>query len=715
MGNSAISAINFAARVIAGQRLRAVDYLRVSTEEQAKGYGISYTGKRTAAHIARKGWDHVGTFVDEGESGTLPWQEREGASRIMELAVQQPRPFDLVCVYETRAIGRENRVFWEWVWKLQDLGIFVAIVDEDLDNTTEDGESRMRDKANEAFKELARIRQRTQGGIQDKAEMGGFPGGQPRYGYRIANLGIKGEQAWVLDECDGGEACTRADPCETVHETVVLRVARRAVVRFKGNWRMAALALNAEGYFTRSGKPWTAPNLRGRLMDEDLLNARFVFRDPKNGTKLGPDGTPLWGKSVTTSLPPVFTPEEVAELRAAVAASLTHRSPVQGRIYTVSQRLLSMCGAHYVGSTPDAREERRYVCSGKTEEYAGAGGCSCSQIWADGVEAWAWEKVCELLGSKERLIALADQWAGSVATQQVDYTSRLAALDQKIAEQVDTIDVMERIAAKQVTRDGLTGFAAEAAVEKKLKPLYEELDQLRSERKEIEVWQSEAEQVDQRMRDLHALAQSAQGHLEKATAEQQAEWMALLNVKIKLLEPPPPTRPGLACPINEWFEERERPVPVLDDQVWDRIVELEGFPHGGLVPRQHGGLAPRTVLEAFLKKARTGAAWPELDAEYGSKGLIGHWRRWSKQGRWERVMEVMEGYGGEPVAPRRRLPLMELTGVVRPGVILAATNANEGSDRKSHAQESDPSAAACCSSGRPSPAAGRWPRSPAGR
>ncbi|WP_176733169.1 hypothetical protein [Streptomyces agglomeratus] len=35
--------------------LRAVDYLRVSTEEQTKGYGIAYTGKRTKAHIAKKG------------------------------------------------------------------------------------------------------------------------------------------------------------------------------------------------------------------------------------------------------------------------------------------------------------------------------------------------------------------------------------------------------------------------------------------------------------------------------------------------------------------------------------------------------------------------------------------------------------------------------------------------------------------------------------
>jgi DNA invertase Pin-like site-specific DNA recombinase len=704
-----MSAVDAAARAIAGKRLRAVDYLRVSTEDQKKGYGIAYTGKRTAAHIARKQWDHVGTFKDEGESGTLPWEEREGATEIMELAVQEPRPFDLVCVYETPAIGRQNRVFWEWVWKLQDLGIFVAIVDEDIDNTTEEGESRMRDKANEAFKELAKIRKRTQGGIQEKAELGGFPGGQARYGYRIANKGIKGEQELVLDVCDGGEACTRTDPCEAVHEADVLRFARRVAVRVKKNWERVALLLNAEGLFTRSGTPWTGPNIRGRLTDENLLNAQFVFRNEKNGAQIGPDGNPVWGESITMALPPMFTPDEVAEFRATKPAR-TYTYPVNTRVYPMSGLLISPCGKHYVGSTPVESESSHYVCSGKQPEYAGAGGCSCSQVWAEGVEEWAWGNVCALLGDRDRLLALADEWAGEAAKQQVDYSTRLASLDQKIAEQNDTIDLMTGVTAKQVTRQGLTGKAAEAAVERKLLPFYSELEQLQSERADVELWQSEAQGADQRAKDLHALAQSARGRLEKSTKDQQSEWLALLDIKVKVLENPPAMRRGLACPIGDWFREHGRWVPTLSEEVWQQIAEAEGFPNGGLVPRQAGGVAPRTVLEVFLKKALTGVSWPVLEAETGSKGLIGHWKRWSKQGRWERVMEAMKHCDGAPVAPRHQLPKMEMTGKVRPGVILAATSDREAGGQEGHAQESDPSAAACCSSGRRGRAAGRWSR-----
>ncbi|MFF8367880.1 recombinase family protein [Streptomyces lydicus] len=699
MGKSVISAIDVAVRAMNASALRAVDYLRVSTEDQTKGYGIAYTGKRTALHISRKGWNHVGTYTDEGETGTLPWERRPGATEIMDLAVQEPRPFDLVCVYEARAIGRQNRVFWEWVWKLQDLGIFVAVVDEDIDNTTEEGEARMREKANEAFKELARIRKRTQGGIQEKAEMGGFAGGQARYGYRIANKGLKGEQQLVIDDCDGGEACTRTDPCEALHEAPTLRLAREVVVREKGNWRKAALYLNAEGFVTRSGVPWTHANLRSRLMDEDLLNGRYVFRNEKNA-KLQPDGTPVWGASVTIDLPKIFTEAEVAELRAATAKP-QRKSPVVGRTYTLSGRLISLCGGRYVGGSSADSETLHYRCSGKAEEYAGSGGCSCPQIYAQGVEEWAWGRICGLLGNGDRLRALADEWVGSAADQQVDYSSRLASLDQKIAEKDDTIDLMMAVAAKQVTRKGLVGAAAEEAVERKLKPLYEELEQLRRERSEVEVWQSEATKADQHAKDLQALAKAANGRLDTYTKEQQAEWVALLDVEVKVLDTPPPMHRGLACPIGEYFRTNRRQVPTLCDHTWERIVELEGFPHGGVVPRQRGGLAPRTVLEAFLKKARTGVAWPELDAESGSTGLIGHWKRWSASGRWERAMEAMKGCDGAPVAPRHPLPKLEMTGKVKPRVILAA------SDLEGHARESAPSAPACCSSGRPARAAGR--------
>ncbi|MGR8008230.1 hypothetical protein [Streptomyces hypolithicus] len=52
MTKTLMSAIKTAGRAVRVDTLRAVDYLRVSTEEQAKGYGITYTGKNTRKYIA---------------------------------------------------------------------------------------------------------------------------------------------------------------------------------------------------------------------------------------------------------------------------------------------------------------------------------------------------------------------------------------------------------------------------------------------------------------------------------------------------------------------------------------------------------------------------------------------------------------------------------------------------------------------------------------
>lgn len=97
-----------------------MDYLRVSTEEQAKGYGIAYSGKKTGRYIGRKGWEHVGTSVGEGVSGALESYERQALRRLMEDARKVQRPFDIVVVNEGRAIGRTGRAFWKWVWELQE-------------------------------------------------------------------------------------------------------------------------------------------------------------------------------------------------------------------------------------------------------------------------------------------------------------------------------------------------------------------------------------------------------------------------------------------------------------------------------------------------------------------------------------------------------------------------------------------------------------------
>jgi DNA invertase Pin-like site-specific DNA recombinase len=516
MGKALTAALDAIDRVGGRPCLRAVDYLRVSTEEQAKGYGIAAAAKKTARFISQKNWEHVDTFKDEGVSGSLPWQERDDLPRLMALARQEPKPFDVVVVSETRAIGRKDRVFFRWVWELQDLGIHVAIVDKDIDNTTEAGEAELREEANYAFKEYTRIRVRTQAGIQEKALDEGYVGGKPRFGYRVENQGQRGRSRLVLDECDGKERCTYVDgKCAAVHETRILRTARELVVQHKGDWHKAALDLNEAGLLTRSGIAWKGGHLRLVLMSEDLLNARVVFRSDRRAKK-GRDGQLANGESVTIPLDPVFTEEEIAALRQAVRPR--RGKTVRREAFILSKRITSLCGSYYVGRS------RHYVCHGKP--------CTCPHIPADQVEAWAWGEVTGLLGDAERLKALAEEWVGLTSGSKVNHLERIAELDRLIEEQDGAIAVTMAVAAQQAARRGLAGKDAEASVTRTIAPLSAEVEKLTKSRAEVVAWQAEARGAAQRAKDLQALAERAQHHLGGFTALERADFLDLLNIQL---------------------------------------------------------------------------------------------------------------------------------------------------------------------------------------
>ncbi|MFF3408276.1 recombinase family protein [Streptomyces sp. NPDC002742] len=100
------SAIVAVTRSTGTQSLRAVDYLRVSAEEQKKGYGVARQSRKTLRHIALKQWTHIATYKDEGVSGSLEAAHRGDLKRLMEDAQQIPRPFDIVVVPDGRSAAR---------------------------------------------------------------------------------------------------------------------------------------------------------------------------------------------------------------------------------------------------------------------------------------------------------------------------------------------------------------------------------------------------------------------------------------------------------------------------------------------------------------------------------------------------------------------------------------------------------------------------------
>jgi transposase len=195
-----------------------------------------------------------------------------------------------------------------------------------------------------------------------------------------------------------------------------------------------------------------------------------------------------------------------------------------------------------------------------------------------------------------------------------------------------------------------------------LQPLEDELSALEAQRQEVISWQGEAAQAADEIKGLRALAEMAREGLDDIEPERQAELFDLLQIKGRLLAPPPPMRKGPPCGLAAWFRERDRLVPELTDEGWELVAPL-------IAGRTTDA---RKVLEALLRKVLTGARWRELETEYGTTALRSCWKRWSASGLWEEVMAALP-QEGQPVPRQHPLPLIALTGKLQPGLIFLAS------------------------------------------
>ena len=67
-------------------RSRVVGYVRVSTDEQAEsGAGLAAQRQSIEQECERRGWELVHIVSDEARSGGVPFAERPGGRRVLQL------------------------------------------------------------------------------------------------------------------------------------------------------------------------------------------------------------------------------------------------------------------------------------------------------------------------------------------------------------------------------------------------------------------------------------------------------------------------------------------------------------------------------------------------------------------------------------------------------------------------------------------------------
>jgi len=213
---------------------RAVIYLRVSTEEQAQsGLGLEAQERACREFCEKSNFKVAGVFRDEGVSGRIRPEEREG---FMSAAAAMKRGDALVVAKRDRlARDREVVVAVERIVRLK--GPLLSASGEGTSLDSNDPFATLFSHMIDAFSQFERgmISHRTKAALQSKRSKGQRVSHQLPYGYKAGADGI------------------HLEPCKKEQKTLL----RMRQLRAKGlPYREIACALTKEGLLNREGKPW---------------------------------------------------------------------------------------------------------------------------------------------------------------------------------------------------------------------------------------------------------------------------------------------------------------------------------------------------------------------------------------------------------------------------------------------------------------------------
>ncbi len=262
-------------------RRRAAQYVRMSTEHQQ--YSTANQGDVILEYAARRGYEIVRTYADEGKSG-LNVAGREQLRRLIDDVQNQRADFDAILVYDISRWGRfqdaDESAYYEYLCKRA--GIEVHYCAEQFENdggpTSTIIKSVKRAMAGEYSRELS---SKVFKGQCRLIELGYRQGGAPGYGLRRMLVNQAGEPKALLAR--GEQKSLQTDRVILVPgPDDELRVVRWIYEEFttKGR-REAEIAadLNSHGLVTDLGRPWT----RGTI-HQILANEKYIGNNVYNRT-----------------------------------------------------------------------------------------------------------------------------------------------------------------------------------------------------------------------------------------------------------------------------------------------------------------------------------------------------------------------------------------------------------------------------------------------
>jgi site-specific DNA recombinase len=250
-------------------KTRAAIYLRVSTDEQVKGYGLSFQEEKLRAFISSQdqSLSENNVYKDEGYSGTIEIMQRPALKKLFDDA--KNKEFDVVYVYRLDRFFRKTKLLLGALDELGNFKVGFRSITESFDTTNITGKFMTTLLGAVAEMERDTIRERTVNGRIAAAKSGKWVVGLPPYGY------IRNPETQKL-EIVGNEAET----VRQLYEWLVYeKLSLKAIAR-----RMNESGINSPKYvFINKRKTYNHWYERtiGRILSNEIYTGVTYFRKYK--------------------------------------------------------------------------------------------------------------------------------------------------------------------------------------------------------------------------------------------------------------------------------------------------------------------------------------------------------------------------------------------------------------------------------------------------
>jgi site-specific DNA recombinase len=436
---------------------KAAVYCRVSSDEQRENQTIEGQQDALARWLASRNgtYEVVDWYLDDGVSGTLPWEERPEGSRLVSDA--RRKAFDVVLCNEVSRLGRDDfgRFIINLAFDLQNLGIAIVSITENIDTSTPDGRFLLLIKAGLAGLELATLLRRSIDGTNYWAGQGVWLGGIVPYGYRKT----------------GSKKTARIVPNEEILPGLGLSEAHLVRLMYRMLADEGLSCVKIADYLNAIGVPPAYAKV-GREVEVKDPNAPEGKRKKATAGIWRPSrirnlvtntvykGVHFYGKrskrprdTIERSVIPLVDPDTWQRAQETLRKNqLFSRRNAKRRYLLRGLVKCQTCGCNYVGSTfhgPGRKPKVYYRCGGQ-EAYRGRcmGRCTSKAVNGEFLEDTVWGDIVEFIENPgDVLAALAEerqQESDHVRQIARERTNAEAALLAKASERDRMLDAFRK-------------------------------------------------------------------------------------------------------------------------------------------------------------------------------------------------------------------------------------------------------------------------------